>query len=119
MVKDVFVRPCKFCGKLFATKDPKKRKFCSVKHQRNFNMIGWIRRGVERGKLSPDDWRVKLAEGMERVIYKHRAQTAKELGISVDELVKMIEAFEEAQSNADAQHSNKERRGDNYGRQTR
>jgi hypothetical protein len=69
---------------------------------------------VERGKLSPDDWRVKLAEGMERVIYKHRAQTAKELGISVDELVKMIEAFEEAQSNADAQHSNKERRGDNH-----
>jgi hypothetical protein len=51
---------------------------------------------------------------MERVIYKHRAQTAKELGISVDELVKMIEAFEEAQSNADAQHSNKERRGDNH-----
>jgi len=26
--------------------------------------------------------------------------------------VKMIEAFEEAQSNADAQHSNKERRGE-------
>jgi hypothetical protein len=74
-------------------------------------MIGWIRRSVERGKLSPDDWRVKLAEGMERVIYRHRAQTAKELGISVEELERMIEAFE-AQHNADAQPSNKERRGE-------
>jgi hypothetical protein len=41
---------------------------------------------------------------------KAREETAKELGISVDELERMIEAFE-AKPNADAQPSN-ERRGD-------
>ena len=107
MMRNVAVRPCKFCGKLFATKSPQRRKFCCVKHQRNFNMVGWIRRSVERGKMAQDDWRVMLADNIERLMFRLRAENAKKLGISVEELERMIEAFE-AQHNADAQPSNKE-----------
>jgi hypothetical protein len=109
MMRNVAVRPCKFCGKLFATKSPQRRKFCCVKHQRNFNMVGWIRRSVERGKMAQDDWRVMLADNIERLMFRLRAENAKKLGISVDDLVRMIETFE-AQANADAQHA--ESRGD-------
>jgi hypothetical protein len=81
-----------------------------VKHERYFNMLGWIRRSVESGRLAQDDWRLMLADSIERKIRKLREETAKKLGISVEELERMIEAFE-AQPNTDAQPSN-ERRGD-------
>jgi hypothetical protein len=73
-------------------------------------MVGWIRRSVERGKMTQDDWRVVLADNIERLMFRLRAENAKKLGISVDDLERMIETFE-AQANADAQPSN-ERRGD-------
>jgi hypothetical protein len=48
-----------------------------------------------------------LADNIERLMFRLRAENAKKLGISVDDLVRMIETFE---ANADAQHA--ERRGD-------
>jgi hypothetical protein len=86
-------------------------------HQRHFSVIQALKRQIAAGKIPPDDWRVKMVNNIERKIRRQREETAKELGISVEELERMIEAFE-AKPNADAQPSN-ERRGDNYGRQTR
>jgi hypothetical protein len=94
MLKNAVARPCKCCGMLFATKNPQRRKFCCVKHERYFNMLGWIRRSVESGRLAQDDWRLMLADSIERKIRKLREETAKKLGISVEELERMIEAYE-------------------------
>jgi ssDNA-specific exonuclease RecJ len=110
MLRNASVRPCKYCGKLFATKNPQRRKFCCLEHQRHFNLTQYLKRLIAAGKIPPDDWRVELVKRIERKIRKLREETAKKLGISVEELERMIEAFE-AQPNADAQHSN-ERRGD-------
>jgi hypothetical protein len=57
-------------------------------------MLGWIRRSVESGRLAQDDWRLMLADSIERKIRKLREETAKKLGISVEELERMIEAYE-------------------------
>jgi hypothetical protein len=79
-------------------------------------MARLLKSKIAAGEIPPDDWRVGLVKSLERKMQKAREETAKKLGISVEELERMIEAFE-AQPNADAQPSNKERRGDNYGRQ--
>jgi len=111
MLRNASVRPCKYCGKLFATKSPQRRKFCSLEHQRHYNLTQYLKRLIAAGKIKPDDWRVELVKRLERKIRRMREKSAKELGISVEELERMIEAFE-AQPNADAQPSNKERRGE-------
>ncbi len=87
---------------------PKKRKYCSLTHQRDFINWRWLRRAFDEGRLN--DWRVSLLENLERLMKREREKVAQELGISVEELERMIEALE-AQPNADAQHSN-ERRGE-------
>jgi hypothetical protein len=88
---------------------PKKRKYCSLTHQRDFINWRWLRRAFDEGRLN--DWRVSLLENLERLMKREREKVAQELGISVEELERMIEAYE-AQFNADAQPSNKERRGE-------
>jgi hypothetical protein len=115
MMRNAGVRPCKYCGKLFATKNPQRRKFCSLEHQRHYSVTQALKRQIAAGKIPPDDWRVEMVKRIERKIRRMREENAKMLGISVDELERMIEAFE-AKPNADAQPSN-ERRGDNHGRQ--
>jgi hypothetical protein len=70
-----------------------------------------MKKQIAAGKIPPDDWRVKMIESIERKIRRMREESAKMLGISVEDLERMIEAFE-AQPNADAQPSNKERRGE-------
>jgi hypothetical protein len=99
---------CLFCGKPFPTASPQRRKYCCLAHQRDFINWRWLKRAFEEGRLN--DWRVSLLNNLEKLMRKAREETAKELGISVDELERMIEAFE-AKPNADAQPSN-ERRGD-------
>jgi hypothetical protein len=99
---------CLFCGKPFPTASPQRRKYCCLAHQRDFINWRWLKRAFEEGRLN--DWRVSLLNNLEKLMRKAREETAKELGISVDELERMIEAFE-AQPNTDAQPSN-ERRGD-------
>jgi hypothetical protein len=99
---------CRFCGRPFPTMSPKRRKYCSLTHQRDFINWRWLRRAFDEGRLN--DWRVSLLENLERLMKREREKVAQELGISVEELERMIEAFE-AQPNADAQPSN-ERRGE-------
>jgi hypothetical protein len=100
---------CRFCGRSFPTASPQRRKYCCLAHQRDFINWRWLKRAFEEGRLN--DWRVSLLNNLEKLMRKAREETAKELGISVDELERMIEAYE-AQFNADAQPSNKERRGE-------
>jgi hypothetical protein len=100
---------CRFCGRPFPTMSPKRRRYCCFTHQRDFVMLRWLKRAFEEGRLN--DWRVSLLNNLEKLMRKAREETAKELGVSVDELERMIEAYE-AQFNADAQPSNKERRGE-------
>jgi hypothetical protein len=98
---------CLFCGKPFPTASPQRRKYCCLAHQRDFINWRWLRRAFDEGRLN--DWRVSLLNNLEKLMRKAREETAKELGISVVELERMIEAFE-AKPNADAQHE--ERRGE-------
>jgi hypothetical protein len=93
---------------------PKRRKYCSLTHQRDFINWRWLRRAFDEGRLN--DWRVSLLENLERLMKREREKVAQELGISVEELERMIEAFE-VQPNADAQPSNQRKEADNRGRQ--
>jgi hypothetical protein len=69
---------------------PKRRKYCCLTHQRDFINWRWLKRAFEEGRLS--GWRVSLLENLERLMKREREKVAQELGISVDELVRMIEA---------------------------
>jgi hypothetical protein len=56
-------------------------------------MLRWLKRASQEGRLT--DWRVSLLESLERIKRREREKVAKELGISVDELERMIEAQDE------------------------
>jgi hypothetical protein len=73
-------------------------------------MARLLKAKIAAGEIPPDDWRVGLVNSLERKMQKAREETAKKLGISVEDLERMIEAYE-AQFNADAQPTN-ERRGE-------
>jgi hypothetical protein len=93
---------CLFCGKPFPTASPQRRKYCCLAHQRDFINWRWLKRAFEEGRLN--DWRVSLLNNLEKLMRKAREETARELGVSVEELERMIRAFD-AQPNADAQQT--------------
>jgi hypothetical protein len=100
---------CRFCGKPFPTASPQRRKYCCLAHQRDFINWRWLKSAFEEGRLN--DWRVSLLSNLEKLMRKAREETAKELGIGVE--LGFVSLNHPLQFiNADAQPSNKERRGE-------
>jgi hypothetical protein len=60
-------------------------------------MWSWLKRAMLTGRLAEGDWRVDLCKRLERMMFNARAETARELGYSLEELTRLIETQDEDQ----------------------